>query len=152
MYLSAVANAFKYDVDYAMLVKRYGNAPTDDARRYSPPVRVGATKTWISGQLDESKVSTSIVERSNLTIRMQSRRYTRLTNAFSKKAENHAHAFALFAMHYNFCRVHATLTKAAGGIHQTPAMAAGVTDRVWTVEDVLAMMDPKRPLEERSYR
>ncbi len=145
MYLAAVTGALHYDVDYAMLVKKYGQPPADDSR-YSPPVCVGADKTWVSGKPDPEKVSTSYVERSNLTIRMQSRRYTRLTNAFSKKAENHAHAFALFAMHYNFCRVHQTLTKAAGGVQRTPAMAAGVTDRVWKVEDIVALMDPKRPI------
>lgn len=145
MYLTAVPGAFGFDVDYAMLVKQYGQPVTDDPR-YSQPVCVGATKTWVSGRPDPAKVSTSYVERANLTIRMQSRRYTRLTNAFSKKAENHAHAFALFAMHYNYCRIHQTLTKAAGGIHTTPAMVAGVTDRAWTIEDVLALMDPRRML------
>lgn len=147
MYLSAVTSAFHFDVDYAMLVKRYGAGPTDEAHRYSPPQCVGADKTWVAGKPDRSKVSTSFVERSNLTIRMQSRRYTRLTNAFSKKAENHAHAFALFAMYYNFCRPHMTLTKAHKGVQTTPAMACGLTDRVWTVEDVLARMDPKRLLQ-----
>lgn len=146
MYLSAVASAFHYDIDYAMLVKHYGTAP-DSERRYSPPVCLGCSKTWVMGQPQAEDVSTSYVERANLTIRMQSRRFTRLTNAFSKKVENHAHAFALFAMHYNFCRVHATLTKAAGGIHTTPAMASGVTDRVWRIENVLALIDPKRPLQ-----
>ena len=85
-------------------------------------------------------MSTSYVERANLSIRMGSRRFTRLTYAFSKKVENHAHAFALFSMHYNFSRSHMTLTKARGGIHTSPAMAAGLTDHVWTVEDMLAMM------------
>ena len=142
MYLSAVASAFHYDVDYAMLVKQYGTAP-DAERRYSPPLCLGASKTWIMGEPVEADVSTSYVERSNLTIRMQSRRYTRLTNGFSKKSENHAHAFALFAMHYNFCRPHMTLTKRAGGIHTSPAMAAELTDHVWKIEDMLAMMDPE---------
>jgi IS1 family transposase len=146
MYLSAVEAAFSYwGVDYAMLVKRYG-VPVDDERRYSPPVCFGADKTCILGKPDSSKVSTSYVERSNLTIRMQSRRFTRLTNAFSKKAENHAHAFALFAMYYNYCRPYQTLTKARGGIQTTPAMAAGVTDRVWKVEEILALMDPARQI------
>jgi len=143
--LSVVESAFTYwGVDYAMLVKRYG-MPVDDQRRHSPPVCLGADKTAILGRPDFSKVATSHVERSNLTIRMQSRRFSRLTNAFGKKAENHAHAFALFAMYYNYCRPHQTLTKAPGGIHTTPAMAAGVTDRVWKVEDILARMDPARP-------
>ena len=144
MYLSAVTSAFKFDVDYAMLVKKYGQAPTDDQRRYSPPVCTGAEKHWVSGRPNPRHVSTSYVERSNLTIRMQSRRYTRLTNAFSKKAENHAHAFALYAMYYNFCRTHQTLTKKNGGVHMTPAMASGVVDRVWKVEDILELMDPER--------
>src|SRR5439155_17184251 len=86
-------------------------------------------------------VSTSYVERQNLTMRMQMRRFTRLTNAFSKKAENHAHAVALHFAHYNFCRVHQTLTKAAKGIYQTPAMAAGLTDHVWTVADLVSLLD-----------
>lgn len=98
-----------------------------------------------SGKFDE-KVSTSYVERLNLNTRQNCRRFTRLTNGFSKKAENHAHAVSLYFMHYNFCRVHATLTKANGGVHTTPAMAAGVTDRVWKVEDMLALMEPDTPL------
>ncbi|MDP3938128.1 MAG: IS1 family transposase [Deltaproteobacteria bacterium] len=146
MYLTAVTQAFHFDVDYAMLVKRYGQAVGDDTK-YSPPVCVGADKTWVSGKPARAFVSTSYVERSNLTVRMQSRRYTRLTNAFSKKVENHAHAFALFAMHYNYCRVHQTLTKQVGGIHTTPAMAAGVTDRVWRVEDIISLLDPARLLQ-----
>jgi len=88
-------------------------------------------------------VSTSYVERSNLTLRMQSRRLTRLTNAFSKKAENHAHAVALFFLHYNYCRPHQTLTKAANGTKTTPAMASGLTELVWTVKDIVALMDPE---------
>ena len=88
-------------------------------------------------------MSTSYVERSNLTLRMQSRRLTRLTNAFSKKAENHAHAVALFFLHYNYCRPHQTLTKAANGTKTTPAMASGLTELVWTVKDIVALMDPE---------
>lgn len=144
MYLSAVTSAFSFDVDYAMLVKHYGQAPGDDQRRYSPPVCTGTSTSWVSGQPDPKHVSTSYVERANLTIRMQQRRFTRLTNAFSKKTENHAHAFSLFAMHYNYCRPHQTLTKARGGVHCTPAMAAGVTDRVWKFEDILALDDQTR--------
>ncbi|MGE0552939.1 MAG: IS1 family transposase [Gemmatimonadales bacterium] len=146
MYLPAVERAFGWNgVDYAMLVKTYGQA-TDDARRYSPPVCTGAFKEWVMGKPDEDLVSTSYVERANLSIRMQQRRFTRLTNAFSKKAENHAHAVSLYFMYYNFCRVHQTLTKARKGIHTTPAMAAGLTDRVWKVEDIVARMDPATPL------
>jgi len=144
MYLTAVEKAFGYNkVDYAMLVKTYGQVPDlDGARRYSPPVCTGAVKERIMGNPDPDLVSTSYVERANLSMRMGMRRFTRLTNGFSRKAENHAHAVSLYFMHYNFCRVHATLTKAAGGVHTTPAMAAGVTDRVWKVEDMLALMEP----------
>ena len=147
-YLAAIAAAFHYDVDYAMLVKRYGAAPTEDARRYSPPICTGATRTWVSGNPRIADVSTSHVERQNLTMRMQSRRYTRLTNGFSKKAENHAYATALYFMHYNFCRVHQTLTRQAKGIHRTPAMAAGLTNRAWTVTDLLMLL----PSEQRRAR
>lgn len=141
MYLLAVENAFGYnEVDFAQLYKHYGPTPEGE-RRYSPPICLGTTKSTIMGQPNARDVSTSFIERTNLTIRMQSRRYTRLTNGFSKKAENHAHAFALFAMHYNFCRSHMTLTKARGGIHTSPAMAAGLTDHVWKIEDLVAMMD-----------
>jgi hypothetical protein len=94
-------------------------------------------------------VSTSYVERSNLTLRMQNRRFTRLTNAFSKKAENHALAVSLFFLYYNYCRPHQTLTKAAQGVKTTPAMAAGLTDRVWTVKDIIGLMDPERLLPSR---
>jgi hypothetical protein len=90
-------------------------------------------------------VSTSFVERANLGIRMNMRRFTRLTNGFSKKLENHAYAVALHFFTANFCRSHMTLTKAKGGVHTTPAMASGLTDHVWTIEDMLVMMDPTRP-------
>jgi IS1 family transposase len=147
MYLAAVEAAFGYSaVDYAMLVKYYATTGHGPAGRYSPAACTGTERRKVFGKPDPSKVSTSYVERSNLTIRMQSRRFTRLTNAFSKKAENHAHAFALFAMYYNYCRPHQTLTKARGGIHTTPAMAAGVADRVWKVEEILALMDPARQI------
>ncbi len=95
------------------------------------------------GTPDMAQVSTSLVERQNLTMRMSMRRFTRLTNGFSKKAENHAHAVSLHFMFYNFCRSHQTLTKTAKSIKTTPAMAAGLTDHVWTVEEVLGLMDPK---------
>lgn len=98
------------------------------------------------GNPDMTLVSTSYVERSNLTLRMTSRRFTRLTNAFSKKVENHAHAVSLAFMAYNFCTAHGTLTKKRGGLKTTPAMMAGVADRPWTVEDILARMDPDRKL------
>lgn len=149
MYEVAVRAAFRWDeVDWAMLVKQYGTeaAGLDGPRTYSPPVCTGAVKVRKIGRPDPALVSTSYVERSNLTLRMQQRRFTRLTNAFSKKAENHAHAVSLFFMHYNFCRPHQTLTKANKGIHTTPAMAAGLTTYVWKVEDILALMDPVTPL------
>jgi hypothetical protein len=92
------------------------------------------------GRPDIDRVSTSYVERQNLTMRMQIRRFTRLTNAFSKKLENHTHAVSLHFMNYNFCRVHQTLTKANGGIHQTPTMAAGITDHVWKIEEIVGLL------------
>jgi hypothetical protein len=109
-------------------------------RRYSPPVCIGATRDRVMGNPDMTKVSTSYVERGNLTIRMSQRRFTRLTNAFSKKIENHAHAVALFTMHYNFCRPHMTLTKAKNGVHTTPAMAARITDDVWTLAELVTLL------------
>lgn len=142
-YLKAVEEAFGWNgVDYAMLIKIYGAGHEVD-RGYSPPVCVGAEKHWIMGKPARAHVSTSFVERQNLTMRMQMRRFTRLTNAFSKKAENHAHAVALHFVHYNFCRPHTTLTKAARGIYRTPAMAAGLADHVWTVADLVALLDQK---------
>ena len=144
-YLQAVGSAFGADVDYAMLQKLYGPAPEGE-RRYSPPVCLGAIPTPVQGAPDPKHISTSFVERSNLTMRMGMRRLTRLTNAFSKKVENHHYAVALHFMHYNFCRPHMTLTKSAGGVHTRPAMAAGLTDHVWKVEDLLGLLDPNRPL------
>jgi IS1 family transposase len=147
-YRAAVEAAFKWDgVDYAMLVKSY-ESPTEAGQgRYSPPVCVAAEKVWVMGSPDYDHVSTSYVERQNLTMRMGMRRFTRLTNAFSKKVANHAHAVALHFMHYNFCRAHTTLTKAHPHRYPTtPAMAAGLTDHVWTVEEVCALLDPSRPL------
>ena len=132
------------EIDYAQLVKQYGQLETgvDASRRYSPPVCTGAQKVRMIGRPDVDLVSTSYVERSNLTLRMQSRRFTRLTNAFSKKAENHARAASLFFLHYNYCRSHQTLTKVANGTKTTPAIASGLTDHVWTVKDIVALMDP----------
>jgi IS1 family transposase len=136
-YLYAVDAAFGGQVDYSMLVKLYGQAP-EGQRRYSPPVCVGAKRQRIIGNPDPAHVSTSYVERSNLTVRMMNRRFTRLTNGFSKKLENHEHAFSLFAMHYNFARVHKTL-------RVTPAMEAGVADHVWTMEEIVDMIDAAAP-------
>jgi IS1 family transposase len=133
-YLEAVEGAFGADIDYAQLVKRYGEDPTAE-KRYSPAVCTGADKRPVMGSPDERYISTSYIERSNLTLRMASRRFTRLTNAFSKKVENLEHSVSLYFMYYNFCRGHMTL----GG--DTPAMAAGLTDRKWTLGDIVDMID-----------
>jgi IS1 family transposase len=132
MYLGAVEDAFSGDVDFAQLVKIYGPAPTGDTR-YSPAECLGCQKHAVTGNPDEKHVSTSYVERANLTIRMSLRRFTRLTNAFSKKLENHTAALGLFHAHYNLCRIHKSL-------RVTPAMAAGVTSRVWGIEDLVALL------------
>lgn len=141
-YLTAVERAFGWNgIDYAMLVKLYGDGQSREYdKRYGPAECVGAEKTPIMGIPDPAHISTSFAEASNLTMRMRNRRMTRLTNGYSKKLENHIHAVSLFMMAYNFVHVHHTLTKARRGIHTTPAMAAGVTDRVWKVEDVLAFL------------
>lgn len=131
-YLEAVEGAFGADVDFATLIKIYGNAP-EGQRRYSPAVCTGARKDAVTGNPDPKHVNTSFVERQNLTMRMHMRRFTRLTNGFSKKVENHAHAVALHFMFYNFCRIHKTL-------RVTPAMQAGVADHVWTLEDVAKLV------------
>ena len=131
-YLESVPESFKYDVDWAMLIKKYkGNA--DAERRYSPAACMGAKKEPMIGMPDPKHISTSFVERQNLTIRMMNRRFTRLTNAFSKKVENHIAALAIHYMHYNFVRIHQTL-------RITPAMAAGVSDRLWEVEDMVRLL------------
>jgi len=138
LYLDAVQEAFGNDgVDYAQLIKIFG-APEGrgDERRYSPAQCVGAKKHWVDGNPDMKHVSTSYVERQNLNMRMGMRRFTRLTNAFSKKLENHCHAVALYSMFYNFVRIHKTLK-------MTPAMAAGVTDRLWSMEDIVALIDAR---------
>jgi IS1 family transposase len=132
-YLEAVEGAFGGDIDYAMLVKLYGESP-DAEKRYSPAVCIGARKAVVEGDPDPNHISTSFAERQNLNVRMHTRRFTRLTNAFSKKVENHAHSVALFALYYNFVRVHKTL-------RMTPAMAAGVTKRLWEIGDVVDMLE-----------
>jgi len=131
-YLEAIEGAFGGDVDYGMLIKIYGPAP-EGQRLYSPAECI-AKKERIEGNLDPKHISTSYVERQNLTVRMQMRRFTRLTNAFSKKVENHALSVALHYMHYNFCRIHKSL-------RVTPAMAAGVTDRLRSVADIVAVLE-----------
>ena len=132
-YLDAVDTAFAGDVDYAMLVKLYGSAPEAE-RRYTPAKCNGTRRNQVSGNPDPKHVSTSYVERQNLTMRMKMRRFTRLTNAFSKKVENHAHAIALHFMHYNFARIHQTL-------RSTPAMKAGVTDHLWSIEEIVLLLE-----------
>ncbi len=132
-YLEAVEGVFGSDIDYAMLVKLYGPSG-DGEKRYSPAECIGAVKHRIEGNPDPKYVSTSYAERSNLSVRMHTRRFTRLTNAFSKKIENHAHSVALFAMYYNFVRIHKTL-------RTTPAMAAGVTSRLWEIGDIVDVLE-----------
>jgi len=132
-YLNAVRDAFRHDIDYAMLVKLYG-ASTDDEGRYSPPKCVGTRREEIIGFPKVDDISTSYVERQNLSMRMAMRRFTRLTNAFSKKVANHEHAIAIYFMHYNFVRIHQTL-------RCTPAMEAGVTDRLWSMGDLVGVLE-----------
>ena len=140
LYPKAIEEAFGWNgTDYAKLEKIYKQQPSSG--RYSPPECIGAKSVHVMGNPDDDHISTSYVERSNLNMRMQSRRFTRLTNAFSKKAENHAAAVSLYFLWYNFGHVHATLTKANGGIHTTPAMAAGISDRVWSPEDVVNILE-----------
>lgn len=131
-YLSAVEDAFGAGIDYATLTKLYGVDPNAE-RRYSPPVCLGCESKTVTGSPDPKHVSTSYVERQNLTMRMSMRRFTRLTNAFSKKVENHAGAVALYFMYYNFGRVHQTL-------RVTPAMEAGLADHVWAIEEIVALL------------
>jgi IS1 family transposase len=145
-YLEAVDAAFVGDIDYAMLMKIY-DAPIgkDNERRYSPAVCTGIEIKPIYGDPDPDHISTSYVERQNLTMRMSMRRFTRLTNGFSKKVENLAAAVSLHFVYYNFARPHQTLTKANGGRKTTPAMAAGKASRVWTLEDIVGLLDYKLP-------
>lgn len=133
VYADAVEDAFGADVDYAMLVKIYGASNDNPESRYSPATCIGCRTGVLAGRPDPEHISTSFVERSNLSMRMGMRRFTRLTNAFSKKLENHGHAVALYFMHYNYCRVHKTL-------RVTPAMEAGLTDHVWSIEELLNLL------------
>jgi hypothetical protein len=136
MYLNAVESAFGSEIDYGMLVKLYGHDPEGE-RRYSPAKCIGANKEVIQGNPDMSTVSTSYVERQNLTMRMGMRRFTRLTNAFSKKLENHVFALALYFVHYNFARPHKTL---ANPYPRTPAMASGITNHIWIIEEIVKLI------------
>ena len=133
-YLEAVEGAFGADIDYAMLVKIYGAAPEGPQRRYSPAECKGAVKRVVEGKPDKSKVSTSYVERNNGIIRQHCKRYARLTQAFSKKVENHAYAFALHTMYHNFVKI-------SGAHRMSPAMAAGVETRLWEIGDMVAMIE-----------
>jgi hypothetical protein len=134
-YLEAVEDAFGSSIDYAQLVKIYGESPNKGPeRKYSPSNFCGTQVKHVSGHPDEGAISTSFVERQNLTMRMSMRRFTRLTNAFSKKLENLRHAIALHFMYYNFGRIHQTL-------HVTPAMEAGVSDHVWELKEIAALVD-----------
>jgi IS1 family transposase len=134
MYLVAVEDAFGAEVDFAQLVKMYGTDAKEGEKRYSPAVCTGVEKTRRMGNPEDKHISTSYIESQNLTMRMSMRRFTRLTNAFSKKLANHAAAVSLHFMYYNFCRKHQTLKT-------TPAMAAGIADHEWSVEDIV------KPLE-----
>ena len=132
LYLTAVDRAFGVDIDYAQLHKIYSSETTG---RYSPAVCIGCKKNDVSGSPDPAHISTSYVERQNLTMRMHMRRFTRLTNAFSKKIENHVHSVALFYMHYNFAKVHQTL-------RVTPAMEAGLATSVWSIQNIVELIEP----------
>ena len=137
-YLEAIEGSFGADIDYAQLIKVYGNAPETSKGRYSPADCTGIVKRTVEGQPDDKHISTSYVERQNLTMRMQMRRFTRLTNAFSKKFENHMHMVALYTVWYNFIRIHKTL-------RITPAMEAGLSKTVWDMEDLVRIMDKRAP-------
>jgi IS1 family transposase len=137
-YLTAVESAFGNEIDYAQLVKIYGAAPEGAEVRYSPAQCMGTRIAKVTGEPESGHVSTSYVERHNLTIRMGNRRFTRLTNGFSKKVENHEHMLALFFFFYNFCRIHQTL-------RVTPAMQAGLTDHVWELSEIVGLLDSAQP-------
>jgi IS1 family transposase len=132
MYLTAVPDAFAEDIDYAQLVKIYGSDP-EGATRYSPAQCLGTKREPVIGSPDPEHISTSYIERQNLTMRMNMRRFTRLTNAFSKKLENHVAMLALFHMHYNFCRIHQTL-------RVTPAMEAGISQHAWSIQELVNLL------------
>jgi hypothetical protein len=144
-YLVGVESGFGSDVDFAQLIKIYGNAPQGPQTRYSPAECIGAEPKPIMGSPDPAPISTSYVERANLSIRMGNRRFTRLTNAFSKKIDNHVYMLALYFAHYNFCRIHKTL-------RVTPAMAAGVDSVVRAMDWIVGMIDAAAPAPNRPAR
>ena len=137
-YVEAVEGAFGGDVDFAQLIKIYGSTPDSKKGRYSPAVCTGAKKRAVEGNPAYEDINTSFVERQNLTMRMSMRRFTRLTNAFSKKIDNHIHMLSLYFVHYNFCRIHKSLKV-------TPAMAAGVSDTLHDVEWIVELIDARAP-------
>jgi len=139
VYAEAIDGVFGLDVDYAMLIKLYGS-PTQAETRYSPGVCIGTESHVVIGRPEREHISTSYVERQNLTMRMSMRRFTRLTNAFSKKLENHLHMLAIYFMFYNFCRVHKTL-------RVTPAMESGLAHHVWTIDELVKLMEPRSILD-----
>lgn len=146
-YLEAVGDDFGADVDYAQLVKLYGAAPKAEQVRYSPAECIGAKRIHVMGDPDEKHISTSHVERHNLSMRMSMRRFTRLTNAFSKKLENHIHMLSLYFVYYNFCRIHMTLKV-------TPAMEAGICDTVQDMDWIVSLIDEAAPkqAERKPYK
>jgi IS1 family transposase len=146
-YLDAVEDAFGAGIDFAQLIKLYGTEgqTKEDSRRYSPAECTGIEKRPIEGNPDPTLISTSYVERQNLTMRMHIRRFTRLTNAFSKKIENHMHAISLYFMFYNYCKIHKSL-------RITPAMAAGITDHVWEMVDIVNLIPEPEPKKRRPYK
>ncbi len=138
MYSATVGSAFGQDVDWAVIQKDYASDPAGKGGKYSPAICVGTKRTPMRGEPDEARISTSYVERQNLTMRMGMRRFTRLTNGFSKKVENLAHAVSLHFLYYNFARPHVSLKDP---YPRTPAMAAGVADHVWTLEEIAGLLD-----------
>ncbi|MES9902746.1 MAG: helix-turn-helix domain-containing protein [Sedimenticola sp.] len=144
VYVDAVEGAFAGDIDYAMLVKLYGGDKSQE-KRYSPAAYEGAKKERINGNPEKKHISTSYIERQNLTMRMSMRRFSRLTNAFSKKLENHMHAISLHYMYYNFSRIHKSL-------QVSPAMEAGVTDHLWTLEEIAGLIPDEQPKKRGTYK
>lgn len=146
-YLEAVEESFGRDIDFVQLIKIYGNEgqTKNDSRRYSPSEFTGSEKRVITGNPDIENISTSYVERQNLTMRMHMRRFTRLTNAFSKKLENHMHAISLYFMFYNFCKIHKTL-------RVTPAMEAGISKTLWEISDIVALIPEEEPKKRGAYK